>query len=602
MDPPPIAKRLLPTDSNGLSPKEDSSLLSNLSDHNSKRIRLTLPPPQQSTPAQPPSHNNVPAQNGLLPFQLRQPIFSSQKQPQQQINDSLPPVLPTPFTPPPLSIPQAVQELPSIDSFSVPLQPILINNVEDDDDQRQSRQLEEEDEDDPYASLRPSSHNNHHNGVSNGIGSSSSHASPTNSTQQLQLSTTTMINFHENTEERNDQEYEEINGNNEEDGEEEIEREYECKVEVEVEEEEDGDDEDNFGIYSNTTPRRPQLIVQNDDSLNMQGIEERRLGYVVYNPKEILPPLEFMENGLLEVWIPSQHLIWDNTKVRKRWLWGTDVYTDDSDTVAVLIHTGYFTPKPPKSQWPPNFPDYDLCVTIRVLPKLVQYTSCSRNRIKSRSWGNHHGVSFKIESVRKMKEGEALGRARGGGRKQRLQRFHRLKRLAFGDSDRDNSQLFEQSAVLKFNIDEQSAVLKFNIDGDPCFKYSPHLMANQENLAKQFRKEVMFLENDEERYEISYDPRYDRYRVAVVLPSIQLNEAQLTTTSTTRYSETNSPFLPLEKSNLEEILRDDLILQDIEWVNVGVIVKDRVNTPQSLLIVLRRVFWRKRTHEVVSPR
>ncbi|CAG8446488.1 14521_t:CDS:2 [Ambispora leptoticha] len=468
MDPPPITpltkRSLISTDSNnGRSPTEGSSLRPDLIDHNSKRIRLTLPPiplgpPQQSTPAQPPSHNNVSASNGLLPpFPLRPPIFSSQKQ-SEQINDSLPPVLTNPYIPPPLSIPQDVQELPSIESFA------------------------------------------------------------------------------------------------------------------------------------------------NDDSLNMQGIEERRLGYVVYNPKEILPPLEFMENGLLEVWIPSQHLTWDNTKVRKRWLWGTDVYTDDSDVVAVLIHTGHFMPKPQKPQWSPNFPDYDLGVTIRVLPKLIQYTSCSRNRIKSRSWGNHHGVSFKIESVRKMKEGEAISRARGGERKQRLQRFHRLKRLAFGDSERDNSQLFEHGTALKFNIGEQSAVLKFNIDGDPCFKYSPHLMANQENLAKQFRKEVMFLENDEERFEISYDPRVERYRVAVVLPSIQLNETQLTTSSSTRHNETNPPILPLEKSNLEEILRDDLFLQDIEWVNVGVIVKDRVNTPQSLLIVLRRVFWRKRTHEVVSSR
>ena len=28
------------------------------------------------------------------------------------------------------------------------------------------------------------------------------------------------------------------------------------------------------------------------------------------------------------------HLTWDNQKVRKRELWGTDIYTDDSDVVA----------------------------------------------------------------------------------------------------------------------------------------------------------------------------------------------------------------------------------------------------------------------------
>jgi hypothetical protein len=59
-----------------------------------------------------------------------------------------------------------------------------------------------------------------------------------------------------------------------------------------------------------------------------------KLGHVIYNSKEILPPLEFHENGLLEVWIESKYLTWFNEKVRKHFLWGTDVYSDDSDVVA----------------------------------------------------------------------------------------------------------------------------------------------------------------------------------------------------------------------------------------------------------------------------
>ena len=69
----------------------------------------------------------------------------------------------------------------------------------------------------------------------------------------------------------------------------------------------------------------------------------------------------------------------------------------------VLIHTGHYTPPQSLSEWTSNYPDHDLCVTIRVLPKLVQYTSTVRDGYRSRSWGNHHGVSYKIESVCKMK-------------------------------------------------------------------------------------------------------------------------------------------------------------------------------------------------------
>lgn len=32
-----------------------------------------------------------------------------------------------------------------------------------------------------------------------------------------------------------------------------------------------------------------------------------------------------------------------NQQVRARQLWGSDVYTEDSDLVAVLMHTGYYS-------------------------------------------------------------------------------------------------------------------------------------------------------------------------------------------------------------------------------------------------------------------
>lgn len=36
----------------------------------------------------------------------------------------------------------------------------------------------------------------------------------------------------------------------------------------------------------------------------------------------------------MEVRIASPYLTYDNIKVKKRELWGTDIYTDDSDVVA----------------------------------------------------------------------------------------------------------------------------------------------------------------------------------------------------------------------------------------------------------------------------
>ena len=41
--------------------------------------------------------------------------------------------------------------------------------------------------------------------------------------------------------------------------------------------------------------------------------------------------------------IPANAITSSNPQVRARQLWGADVYTEDSDLVAVLMHTGHYT-------------------------------------------------------------------------------------------------------------------------------------------------------------------------------------------------------------------------------------------------------------------
>jgi hypothetical protein len=43
-----------------------------------------------------------------------------------------------------------------------------------------------------------------------------------------------------------------------------------------------------------------------------------------------------------QVRIPAHCLTSNNRHVRARQLWGSDVYTEDSDLVAVLMHCGYW--------------------------------------------------------------------------------------------------------------------------------------------------------------------------------------------------------------------------------------------------------------------
>lgn len=82
-------------------------------------------------------------------------------------------------------------------------------------------------------------------------------------------------------------------------------------------------------------PKRPKLIIKNDQVWkSSEGKEEKHLGYQLYAPNFKLPNLENGVNGVMEVRVPARYLTFDNVCVRKRALWGTDIYTDDSDIVA----------------------------------------------------------------------------------------------------------------------------------------------------------------------------------------------------------------------------------------------------------------------------
>ena len=89
------------------------------------------------------------------------------------------------------------------------------------------------------------------------------------------------------------------------------------------------------------------------------------------------------DTNIFEVRIPAECAVSTNRQVRGHQLWGTDVYTSDSDLVAVLMHCGYYVPS---LQVPPSL------LEIRALVRRVddvsdEFRSSSRNGIRSRAWG-----------------------------------------------------------------------------------------------------------------------------------------------------------------------------------------------------------------------
>lgn len=212
------------------------------------------------------------------------------------------------------------------------------------------------------------------------------------------------------------------------------------------------------------------------------------------NPKPL--PWEMIkgkENCTLTVKIARVHLMPAPREeiTARRYLWGTDIYTDDSDVVAACIHSGWLRGEwseevdasaldlvqgkdakrgksrnqgmssgsaygdseglitaPPSSGPMSVPPDRDLHVTVIILPRLVKYASTTRFGITSRDFGGdfgerhaiHDGLSFLIHSIRWVENGaQPQCRLRGQARRERMRKAMAEMKGSFGNVtfDRD---------------------------------------------------------------------------------------------------------------------------------------------------------------------
>ncbi|GAC92937.1 hypothetical protein PHSY_000496 [Pseudozyma hubeiensis SY62] len=181
---------------------------------------------------------------------------------------------------------------------------------------------------------------------------------------------------------------------------------------------------------------------------------------------------------------------WRLNPLFRRKLWGTDVYTDDSDVLAMCVHAGWVEGPSLEAEGIPAWvppgraarawngltlagstsgtaagstadvqmsdaasldkqsasvavrPDIscDLSVILRIAPKLIAYKGCQRGGIKSRSWGNSHdGVSLVVESVELKQPGYAQSKGRKSAKA-------RIDQLAFYRNAMDNSSAAKPSS------------------------------------------------------------------------------------------------------------------------------------------------------------
>ena len=239
-------------------------------------------------------------------------------------------------------------------------------------------------------------------------------------------------------------------------------------------------------------PRIPKTMIDNSALLSsISHLPRHHLGSVLYSPSlsasgtsslpsssKRLPyttgqfaiPAHLLgkENCTLTIRIPRFYLtsLEREAVCQRRAVWGTEVYTDDTDPLAACIHAGWIQGSwgpdidissleitPPEPTANPLKPDdsidqapstplkppmnKDLHLTLLILPALKTCTSTIRHGIKSRSWGaDHDGGSYMVKSMRWVSEGAGRGEERGAEtKKARIKALGRL-RGALGDAER----------------------------------------------------------------------------------------------------------------------------------------------------------------------
>ncbi|CAG8751318.1 14357_t:CDS:2 [Cetraspora pellucida] len=98
-------------------------------------------------------------------------------------------------------------------------------------------------------------------------------------------------------------------------------------------------------------------------------------------------PGEVAEIMVPSKWLTTASIIRKDTK-----LWGTWIFTDDSDIIKALVHLG-------KLELTENTPEYNLIVTLRYLPGCLKYIGSTNEEVTSEDF-EPHDTSYVIESFR----------------------------------------------------------------------------------------------------------------------------------------------------------------------------------------------------------
>lgn len=272
---------------------------------------------------------------------------------------------------------------------------------------------------------------------------------------------------------------------------------------------------------------------------------------------------------LVQVSIPAKNLQPTFSEVKGRHVWGTDIYTDDSDIVCAVMHCGFYNASLKK----PVASVDEMKVVVQLLPPQKEYPVFVRNGIRSRAWwGGGTSCSYKVERCCLVsKKGHTLELP------PRSDRTHELiPTFTPANSDRVmNTRSREASSERRQRRVQEMTVL-YNLSNEPCLKYNMAAIADRglkpsQWTSARFQTQVLLVESSRQRYELSLVPGADA----------ENGDAQGEVVY--RFARCKQPLtmglmrkcgLPLPDSELD-VLEPALHWEQLKWGEEGVDIKDK---------------------------
>ena len=250
-----------------------------------------------------------------------------------------------------------------------------------------------------------------------------------------------------------------------------------------------------------------------DSALSLDKAKE----HFLYKPFYSLPDLTPYLGEIIEVRVASEFLSSLNKAYVENRIWGSDIYTSDSDIVCVLQHSGYY-----------HINDYTptdiegLSIFLRVSKARAAYNSSFKNGVRSKKLNNYQGHSIKVEGYTGL---NFLGTE------------EELKEMAARmPSNSEYKRKKPTPQRLADNMYYTEFNMVFNLSSEMWLAYSLPAICDKGRDFKDFtsyrlKKSVLYIETSNQRFEISLNfmdhnnddylfEEYETYKVAEVLDPI----------------------------------------------------------------------------------